>query len=261
MKRSYYIFPLMAFTALSLTLAGCDENKTDETAAAEQATTTEQPAAMAPVDTTMADTAPVAATPITASNARAYATAEGATTGAIFLTLNNPNTAPDKLIAVRTTKAPRAEIHESFVDEADGTMQMRQVQGGLDVAPGQPVELKPGGYHIMLFDLAEPLVEGQAFEATLTFQNAGDVVVPVSITAPGASATDAMGAEMTSPTADNHAHDDGAAVTPSTTTDAPATEAPAGMTVDEATPDPTPMPADQSAVPSDEPVTDEPTAQ
>lgn len=249
MKRSYYIFPLMAFTALSLTLAGCDENKTDNTA------TNEVPAQADVVPTATSETLPVTevATPVSAANAHAYATAEGATTGAIFMTLTNPGTVSDRLIGVRTGKAPRAEIHESFVDEADGTMQMRQVEGGLDVSPGTPLELKPGGYHIMLLDLSEPLVEGQTFETTLTFQNAGDITVPVTITAPGKSATETLGSEMTAPHAHDHAHDAGSAA-PSVTTDAPATESPA--TTDEATPDPTP-----ESVPADKPVTDEPTVQ
>ena len=250
MKRSTYIFPLMAFTALSLTLAGCDENKTQDTADAGAAQSTLPATTADPIP----PAAPIAQTPVAATNAYAYATALGATTGAIFVTLNNPNAVADKLIGVRTNKSPRAEIHESFVDEADGTMQMRPVTA-VDVAPGQPVELKPAGYHIMLIDLGEPLVEGQTFEATLTFQNAGDVVVPVSITAPGTSATDAMGSEMMVPDA-THVHDDGTAVSPPATTDVPVTEAPAGVPVDEATPDPT-----VEAVSSDEPVTDVPAAQ
>jgi periplasmic copper chaperone A len=254
MKRAHYLFPLMAFTALSLTLAGCDDNKAEDTAANDAATTQTE---IAPAPAATAEPAAVA-TPVTATNAYAYATAEGATTGAIFVTLTNPAATPDKLTAVRTEKSPRAELHESFVDEADGTMQMRMVQG-IDVAPGAPVELKPGGYHIMLLDLAEPLVEGQTFEATLTFQNAGDVSVPVSITAPGSSATDTMGAEMTAP-AHNHDHSqhDSGEDASSTTTDTSVTTTPAdGATpVDEATPDPT-----VESVPSDEPVTDVPAAQ
>lgn len=248
MKRSHYIFPLMAFTALSLTLAGCDDNKAEngapeDTAAAEQTMTTP------PVDTTTQIAPPAAlSVPVTASNAYAYATAEGATTGAIFLTLNNTNATSDQLIGARSSKAPRVEIHESYVDEADGTMQMRQVQS-VDVTPGQPVELKPGGYHIMLFDLAEPLVEGQTFEVTLNFANGGEVTVPVTITAPGQSANGAMGAEMTAPASHDHSHMEGDATTATTPSES-------GAVVDEVTPDPTP-----EAVPSDEPVTDVPAAQ
>lgn len=256
MKRSLYIFPLMAFTALSLTLAGCDDNKGEDTAAP---AAVEESAMPIPSD---APAESVAAT-ITASNATAYATAEGARTGAVFVTLHNPQNGIDKLLGASTDKAATVEIHESYVDEADGTMQMRKVDS-VEILPSQQVELKPGSFHIMLIDLAAPLVEGETFDVTLNFQNAGDVVVPVTITAPGASASDAMATEMTTPaapaTTDGHVHDDGSAVAPSTTTDVPVTEgAPSTdtTTMDEATPEPTV----ETEVPADEPVTDEQPAQ
>lgn len=254
MKRSLYIFPLMAFTALSLTLAGCDDNTAEDTAApvAIEESTMPVPTDAPPVVENVPAT-------ITATNASAYATAEGARTGAIFLTLFNPQSGIDKLIGATTDKAATVEIHESYVDEADGTMQMRKVDS-VEILPSQQVELKPGGYHIMLIDLAAPLVEGETFDVTLNFQNAGSVVVPVTITAPGASASDAMATEMTTTPADgtttvpattpttmdhdSHLHDDGSAVAPSTTTDVPVMEGTA-----------------EPEVPADEPVTDEQPAQ
>lgn len=253
MKRSLYIFPLMAFTALSLTLAGCDDNTAEDTAA---------PAAVEESAMPVPSDAPVeAALPtITASNATAYATAEGARTGAVFVTLHNPQGSIDKLIGASTDNAATVEIHESYVDEADGTMQMRKVDS-VEILPNQQVELKPGSYHVMLIDLAAPLVEGEIFNVTLKFQNAGDIIVPVTITAPGASASDAMATEMTTPAAtDGHVHDDGSTVAPSTTTDVPVTEGTPptdATTVDEATPEPTV----ETEVPADEPVTDEQPAQ
>ncbi|MFZ8900881.1 MAG: copper chaperone PCu(A)C [Ilumatobacteraceae bacterium] len=41
--------------------------------------------------------------------------------------------------------------------------------------------LKPGGYHVMIFDLVAPLEIGQTFDVTLTFEKAGDVIVPVEV--------------------------------------------------------------------------------
>ena len=247
MKRSFYIFPLMAFTALSLTLAGCDD-KTAEDAAAPAAI--EGSTMPVPADAPVVAEAPAT---IQASNATAYATAEGARTGAVFLTLHSPQTGIDKLLGASTDKAPTVEIHESYVDEADGTMQMRKVES-VEILPNQQVELKPGGFHIMLIDLPAPLVEGETFDVTLNFQNAGSVVVPVTVTAPGASASDAMATEMNTPSTtatDGHAHDGGSAIAPSTTTDVPVTEGEAATGT--ATTEP--------AVPADEPVTDEQPAQ
>ena len=242
MKRSLYIFPLMAFTALSLTLAGCDDT-TEGTA--------EQSATTAPVETT----APVAPVTIYASNATAFATAEGAKTGAVFVTLQSPQTAIDKLIGASTEKAATAEVHEGFVDEADGTMQMRKVES-VEILPSQIVELKPGGYHIMLMDLTAPLVEGDTFNVTLKFQNAGDIIVPVTVTAPGGTAD-----TTAAPAADEHSHDHGTAAEPAATTDVPVTEeeVPSAPTTIEGAA-PAPVTVDES-VPADQPVTDEQPAQ
>lgn len=245
MKRRTYLFPLMAVTALSLTLAACDDNGADEPAVVEQTTST-APAITPP--------SPV----VDALNATAYATAEGATTGAVFVTLTNPNPEADKLTGAKTDKAPTVELHQSYVDEADGTMQMRKVDS-IDIPAGQSVALEPGGYHIMLMGLTAPLVEGETFTVTLMLENGGEVAVPVMITAPGAAAattTDGTTTTYTTPeahdTTDGHVHDDGAAVAPSTTTDVPVTE-------DTTTTTPA-TPATTEEVPADAPVTDAPAA-
>ena len=64
-------------------------------------------------------------------------------------------------------------------------MRMRPVPG-IDVAPGKPVELKPGGLHIMLVGLTRPLQAGESFPLTLTFQNAAPVTVIVKVAPAGA---------------------------------------------------------------------------
>jgi copper(I)-binding protein len=60
------------------------------------------------------------------------------------------------------------------------TMMMQPVDG-IDLPAGTAVELKPGGYHIMLLDLVAPLEMGQTFTITLTFEQAGSVEVPVTV--------------------------------------------------------------------------------
>lgn len=178
MKHSFYKFSLMAFTALSLTLAGCD-NPEQDTADAQQsvvptATIEETPAAA------VTQAAPV----VHAEGATAYATAEGTTTGAIFMTLHNAGRESDSLIAATTAKAGSTELHESYVDEASGTMSMRKVTE-IIVEPGQQVTLKPDGLHIMLMNLTAPLVQGETFDVTLDFEKAPDVTTTVTVSAPG----------------------------------------------------------------------------
>ncbi|MEL0075679.1 MAG: copper chaperone PCu(A)C [Ilumatobacter sp.] len=61
-----------------------------------------------------------------------------------------------------------------------GAMVMQQVMA-LDLPAGTAVDLEPGGYHIMLIDLAEPLVDGETFEVTLDFAEAEDMTVQVEV--------------------------------------------------------------------------------
>jgi copper(I)-binding protein len=65
-------------------------------------------------------------------------------------------------------------------DSMGGEMTMREVDG-IDIPAGETVALKPGGYHIMLLDLAEPLKEGSAFDVELEFENAGSRTVEVTV--------------------------------------------------------------------------------
>jgi copper(I)-binding protein len=64
--------------------------------------------------------------------------------------------------------------------EMGGAMTMREV-GEIALPAGTTVNLEPGGYHIMLLDIATPLELGQKFDVTLTFEQAGDKVVEVEV--------------------------------------------------------------------------------
>lgn len=113
----------------------------------------------------------------------ARASAGNARTGAAYLALANDGAAPDRLLAAATPVAERAEVH-THMDE-DGVMKMRPVEA-LELAPGEEVTLAPGGLHIMLMGLTAPLVDGDSFPLTLTFERAGEIVVTVEIGGVGA---------------------------------------------------------------------------
>jgi len=72
-------------------------------------------------------------------------------------------------------------------------MKMRPASA-LEIPPGGKLELKPGGYHVMLLDLKQPLKAGDKFPLTLTFQNAGSIIVSVDVEAMGS-----MGGMMQKP--------------------------------------------------------------
>ena len=73
-----------------------------------------------------------------------------------------------KLVSVSTPAAGVVEIHEMKMDGS--TMQMRALPGGLDLPAGKAVDLKPGGYHLMLMDLTAPLKAGDTVALTLVVE-------------------------------------------------------------------------------------------
>lgn len=99
-----------------------------------------------------------------------------------------------KLVGASSPVAGVVQVHEMTME--GNVMKMRAVAGGLDIPAGQTVELKPGGYHVMLMDLKAPLVKDSSVALTLVFKDAKgveskvDLKVPVASSAPGAKADD-----------------------------------------------------------------------
>lgn len=107
-------------------------------------------------------------------------TPEGSTISAGYVKITNSGDSPDVLVSVSTPAANSAELHESAMT-ADGIMTMRPLANGLEIKPGATAELKPGGAHIMLLGIKEPLKEGQNVPVKLTFKNAGAVDVTFAV--------------------------------------------------------------------------------
>jgi len=73
-----------------------------------------------------------------------------------------------RLIAAQSPVAHVVEIHEMLMD--NNIMKMRQIPG-LDIVPGRVLELKPGGFHIMLIELKQQLKGGDVVPITLIFED------------------------------------------------------------------------------------------
>lgn len=121
----------------------------------------------------------------------ARATPPGAVAAGGFMTITNTGSTADALVGVASPVAGIGEVHEMKVE--DGVMTMRPLEDGLAIPPGGVVVLEPGGYHIMLMDLKEPLVKGENVAVTLTFAKAGSVeatlpVAPIGAPGPDGSA-------------------------------------------------------------------------
>jgi copper(I)-binding protein len=160
--------------------------------AGDSATTTEAPAASIEVTGAWARTSPAVTD-----------------AGALYMEIANGGDADDALVGVTVDAAVAgtAEIHETVTVEGDtpttgmpgqmpgstegqggmdgtmgggGMMEMRPV-GRVEIPAGETVSFEPGGYHVMLLGLAQPLATGTTVEVTLTFEDRGEQVVTADV--------------------------------------------------------------------------------
>ncbi len=119
---------------------------------------------------------------IEVNNAWARATPGKSQIGAAYVTIRSPTA--DRLVAASTPIAQKTELHT--MEMSGMVMKMRPI-AGIDIPAGQPVTLGPGGMHIMLMGLKEPLKAGQSFPLTLNFAKAGTRTVDVVVERVGAT--------------------------------------------------------------------------
>jgi copper(I)-binding protein len=112
------------------------------------------------------------------------ATPGGAKIAGGYLTIENKGAAPDRLTAVSGEIAGKVEIHEMAMN--NGVMTMRPLEKGLEIEPGKTVKLAPGGYHLMLMDLKNPLKQGEKVPLELQFEKAGKVALSLDVQGVGA---------------------------------------------------------------------------
>jgi copper(I)-binding protein len=115
----------------------------------------------------------------------ARATPGGAKVGGGYLSITNNGTAPDKLTGGTLSVADHVEFHSMTMD--GGVMQMRPIEGGVEIKPGETVKFEPSGNHLMFMGLKQPLKEGDMVKGQLTFEKAGSVEVEYKIDSIGAT--------------------------------------------------------------------------
>jgi len=119
---------------------------------------------------------------------------KGATVAAGYVTIKNTGTEPDRLMGGSTPVAGKFEVHEMSMDK--GIMKMRPVTGGVEIKPGETVELKPQSFHIMMMGLKQPIEKGKPFKGSLVFEKAGAVDVDFAVEAVGATPAAAPAHDM-----------------------------------------------------------------
>ncbi len=124
-----------------------------------------------------------AAGPVVVSGAICRPTPTGRQVTGCYLTLTAPSA--DTLVSISTPVAALAQVHEMKMES--NMMMMRELEAGLPLPAGQAVALAPGGNHIMLMGVTEPLKTGDTVPLTLTFATAAPVEVSATVGQPPAA--------------------------------------------------------------------------
>ena len=112
------------------------------------------------------------------------ATPKGAPVAGGYVTIVNAGKTMDRLVGGSFALAGRFEVHEMSM--TGGVMRMRHLPAGLAIQPGQTVELKPGGYHLMFMQLKGQITPGQPVKGALIFEKAGRIDVEFAVAPLGA---------------------------------------------------------------------------
>lgn len=119
-----------------------------------------------------------AAEPVSVKNAWARPTAPGQKTAGAYMELMSATAAA--LVDVETPAAAKAELHTMSID--GGVMRMRPMEK-IDLPAKKTVKLAPGGFHVMLIGVTQPLKEGDKVPLTLTIEGAGGARSTVKVDA------------------------------------------------------------------------------
>lgn len=115
----------------------------------------------------------------------ARATAPTAPAGGGFVVIKNTGPTADRLVSARSAIAETVQVHEMKMD--GNVMRMRELESGLEIPAGATVSLAPGGFHLMLMGLKQPLRQGSTVPVTLVFEKAGSIDIELAVEGLGAA--------------------------------------------------------------------------
>lgn len=164
MKRILPLLALVVLPACTYLGIGSDAEKTAMTP---------------PVEAEAAAPAAVPQPTLAVADAWAAVTPKGTKVAAGFFTVANAGADGDRIVAAKSPRAARVELHE--VAMAGTKMKMRPLKDGIAVPAGGSVALSKDGLHLMFMDIAAPFAEGDTVPVTLTFERAGDVEVALVV--------------------------------------------------------------------------------
>ena len=106
------------------------------------------------------------------------ATPPGAKVAAAYLEIRNSGRQPDRVIGAATPAAERVELH--VMTTVGGVMKMREMPD-FEVPARQRLVLQPGGSHLMIVGLKQPLAKGDRIPLTLRFERAGELAIELEV--------------------------------------------------------------------------------
>ncbi|MFD0978920.1 copper chaperone PCu(A)C [Tropicimonas aquimaris] len=113
-------------------------------------------------------------------DAYARAAMANAKSGAAFMEIHNTGSEDDRLVGAASDIAARVELH-THIGDANGVMQMVQVEEGFPIPAGSTHMLQRGGDHVMFMGLTGPMNDGETVTVTLSFEKAGDITVEIPV--------------------------------------------------------------------------------
>lgn len=103
-----------------------------------------------------------------------------AKSGAAFMQIMNHGAEDDRLVSATSPAAARVELH-THIDDGNGVMLMREIEGGMAIPAGQTHSLARGGDHVMFMGLTESWTQGDVVPVTLVFEKAGEVMLEIPV--------------------------------------------------------------------------------
>lgn len=86
----------------------------------------------------------------------------------------------DRLLDVSSPVVIRTEMHESMAGHS-GMMSMKPIEGGIEVPAGRAVEFKPGGKHVMMFNVNPGIVPPRTLQMIFTFASGERITVDAQV--------------------------------------------------------------------------------
>ncbi|MFY8193817.1 copper chaperone PCu(A)C [Novosphingobium sp. B1] len=153
---------IIGLSALAFTVSACGQKAAEPTGQASEA----------------AVSGPESAPGVVVTDAMIRLPAVPGSPGAAYFTVSQGSGAPRKLVSVYVEGTGRAEMHETVT--TGGVSKMQQVKD-VPLEAGKSVQFKPGGMHVMLFDVEDTLKAGTNSELTVTLDNGDKVSVPARV--------------------------------------------------------------------------------